>query len=111
MEASTDPVIRENWASLRKQQWFTDEEMAGEFSALCLAAGMPLSSLVFENLRDISFSDAASFEALAERYLADDGLRRTTADKMREQVQEFYSYDARWKQFFVSIRQGLARWK
>lgn len=107
IRASSDPQLREGWPQF--SSWYSPEELAGDFPAWRTAAAIAIPGAVFEDLPAISFRDPASFETLAERYLADDTLRQIVTDRMRQKVLQYYSYDTRWKQFATAILRGLNR--
>jgi len=56
---------------------------------------------------DIVFSTRDEFIARAERFLADDALRRTTAARLRSALVAGYSYDARMARMLTFVRDGF----
>jgi hypothetical protein len=56
---------------------------------------------------ELLFSSSADFEAKAERFLADSGLRRKFATTMREVLLKGYSYDARMVEMLLFLREAF----
>jgi hypothetical protein len=55
---------------------------------------MNAASRLFPRLERVTFNTAAEFDALAERFLADDGYRREVHAEFRDVVNREHTYDA-----------------
>jgi Glycosyl transferases group 1 len=106
LDTCSHPVVSSAWASIRAgyDSWQPDARISG----LAMWNHVPPPRLVFPELPQISFSNAAEFATLAEKYLRNEGLRVSLAAEMREIVLNKMSYTRRWEQFLTGIRDGLA---
>ncbi len=61
----------------------------------------------FSDLPAVLFDSAARFESLADRYISDEGLRRSIAERMQAIVVDQFSYRTAMHQFLCAMRQYL----
>lgn len=105
LDAAGDPLVQARW---RRALAFHPWTPAHALQALKIWAATPHASVAFPMLSRISFRGEAHFAELAERYLADEGLRQSVAAEMRRIVLEQFSHESRWNQFVARVADGLA---
>jgi hypothetical protein len=105
LDACTDPAVVHAWSIMRR--FFTDLRPDERFAGFTLWRELPTACVLFPQLADLTFSTAERFEALAEKYLADENARQSTAHAMRSIVLRELSYTRRWQQFLEGITHGL----
>jgi hypothetical protein len=105
LDASTDPLIVGAWAYARSVIRLGKPEERCRMLDIWQAA--PSEERQVPHLNEITFAGQAQFNEMADRYLADAGLRANVAAQLREVVVERFSYDARWGQFVSGIARGM----
>jgi len=107
LENSPDPRIQAAYRTLSPH--FQHMELDAEIQGLEIWCEVPHVRVVIPQYRDISFRSEEEFGRLAQRYLADNQLRRSLTAEMREVVVRDLSYSRRWEQFVAAIVAGLGR--
>ena len=105
LENLTDPLVKHRWKLARA---FHPWDAAHTLRVLKVWGAMPHPAVAFADLAAISFRTEAEFACMAARFLADEPLRRRTAEMMRQTVLEDFSYTARWKTLVAHVGCQLA---
>jgi hypothetical protein len=105
LDASTDPLIVGPWAHARGV--IPPGKPNERCRMLDIWQAAPSEETQFPHLDEITFASQQDFNAMADRFLASEDLRRSVAARLRQVVIDRFSYDARWKQFLSGITAGL----
>ena len=106
LDTCADPAIKAAWGQIRVP--YESYRPDALISGIQAWREIPPSRVLFPQLTSISFNDATEFATLADRFLADEQLRRSVAAEMRGVVQNQLSYSRRWQQFLPAVAKGLA---
>jgi hypothetical protein len=107
LERSGEADLLERWSRIKS--WVMAGTERHHFDkAFHIWAAFARPRQLLPQLQNISFNDPARFAELANLFLNDDTLRRSTAQQMRRAVLEHLSYDARWKTFMETVVAGLS---
>jgi len=105
---SDDPqvlaLLREAFGA--ELEWLDPQEESLAHNLVCCAE-LEAATEAFPRLPDVLFDSEEEFRTKAERFLADESLRRSVAGEMRQVVIERFSYRAAMQRFLAAMRDYL----
>jgi hypothetical protein len=105
LEARGSPELRSAWSAVAAD--YAQYDRSRVFPGFRMWRSLVPAHVLFSELDQVMFANAAQFEKLADKYCNSDSARTRVAGGIRATLLRHLSYDARWRDFIAHMTAHL----